>query len=509
MGERRLLFLHHPQTGRRLQLEVPTVFGRSDTLHVYAGGARFSSEDALRLAKLDWVEVSGDIKVSRTHGVLDPAGPWVRDLNSTNGIYVNGRLVPGTPGREGPPHPLRGGDVIQVGDLRLVVELDQADEDSFAEWLALDRQAFLAPDDSLEAAALEAFLHERKRFRTASFAAWAPLEAALQQLRASPTGRLGIVVVALVARPEGPCLHLGGQRVDVADVVSALAALPGTKLLALQAEGDPSACERAFRDLAFQDMVLVTSTVPSHSGVLEPLHDDGASTSPLQRVARAVSAEAALGPYHAVLDGLDGLIRPDSNVLDQSWLDGYQGALQVIVGSRLHAEPGLDLQVSYLCRPDADQGTTGSFRVRHAFDSSRFGDPHTASALTPSWRNDLVGRAAPRPGRGRRLEFRGEQLLEYVTWLAASKWAGILDVTGARLRGHLAVRGGRLIAALDDRQRRNREAALALLALSAGELVPRASLPVGLQPEVDLDLVQLLAEARARRAGGAASAPSP
>jgi hypothetical protein len=63
--------------------------------------------------------VLDDSNVSRRHAEISPSGTaWlIEDLGSTNGVRVNGRTVDG-------PHPLEGGDRVQLGtvDLRFEVE---------------------------------------------------------------------------------------------------------------------------------------------------------------------------------------------------------------------------------------------------------------------------------------------------------------------------------------------------------------------------------------------------
>ena len=61
-----------------------------------------------------------DPNVSRVHAEVRPSGgSWiVRDLGSTNGVKVNGRRL--DPSR---PQSLRGGDVIELGTSRAILEL--------------------------------------------------------------------------------------------------------------------------------------------------------------------------------------------------------------------------------------------------------------------------------------------------------------------------------------------------------------------------------------------------
>jgi hypothetical protein len=65
--------------------------------------------------------VLDDANVSRVHAEVRPSGgAWiVRDLGSTNGIKVNGRRL--DPSR---PQSLRGGDVIELGTSRAILELE-------------------------------------------------------------------------------------------------------------------------------------------------------------------------------------------------------------------------------------------------------------------------------------------------------------------------------------------------------------------------------------------------
>lgn len=66
-----------------------------------------------------------DRTVSRVHAVVERMGErWlVRDLSSRNGTFVNGERILGE-------RPLRGGDEIRVGSVRLVARLDEPqDED--------------------------------------------------------------------------------------------------------------------------------------------------------------------------------------------------------------------------------------------------------------------------------------------------------------------------------------------------------------------------------------------
>src|SRR5690606_2934426 len=95
---RRVLTLRHEGTGRVVPVEVVTVVGRNDTYYRYCEdddrGDRLRPDVADGLAALNYIKISSDAGVSRTHGLFDPAGPTVCDLNSTNGTFLNMERLP-------------------------------------------------------------------------------------------------------------------------------------------------------------------------------------------------------------------------------------------------------------------------------------------------------------------------------------------------------------------------------------------------------------------------------
>lgn len=86
-------------------------------------GHVWESETILRVGRLGSLEiVLDDSSVSRKHAeVRSGDDAWyVRDLESTNGTYVNGvRIGPGE-------HPLRPRDIVQFGKVALIVEVNDA-----------------------------------------------------------------------------------------------------------------------------------------------------------------------------------------------------------------------------------------------------------------------------------------------------------------------------------------------------------------------------------------------
>src|SRR3954447_7195401 len=85
-------------------------------------GKTWESGNVLRAGRLGTLEiVLDDSSVSRRHAEVRHAdtGWWVRDLESTNGTYVNGvRLGPG----ERQLHPR---DIVQFGKVAMMVELPE------------------------------------------------------------------------------------------------------------------------------------------------------------------------------------------------------------------------------------------------------------------------------------------------------------------------------------------------------------------------------------------------
>lgn len=88
-------------------------------------GQTWESDSLLRAGRLATLELPlDDSSVSRRHAEVRLAAPgqWVvRDLESTNGTYVNGvRLAAGS------DHPIKSRDVVQFGKVALMVELVEA-----------------------------------------------------------------------------------------------------------------------------------------------------------------------------------------------------------------------------------------------------------------------------------------------------------------------------------------------------------------------------------------------
>jgi hypothetical protein len=333
-----LLQLYQPESGRRLRIEAPTVFGRSPVLYPYEGMARreFSESVLSTLQRMDFVEVKGDILISRTHGVLDPQGPSIQDLNSRNGVLLNGSpITPTTTSGDGPAVAVKHGDIIRVGEMNFVVEWGMAEERTFYGPLWAMRHAVLAPGLDPQMAELEEFLRDRKRFGCVSVDGWDALREQLTRLAhpALADDGTGITAIVLRATPSGTHLELGGETRRASWLIEQINALNGSKILALHSEGDPAAFERVFEAYALEDALLITSSVPGGAALLEEPLIEEICTAPVERVRQSVGGGGSLAAYHGIRDGLDALVPADTNLLSLAWYRGYEGALTLTSGT--------------------------------------------------------------------------------------------------------------------------------------------------------------------------------
>src|SRR6266498_2855307 len=108
-----------PQRGNYEEARRMTATIRLKGISGEVKGKAWESANVLRAGRLGTLEiVLDDSSVSRRHAEVRQAdnGWWVRDLESTNGTYVNGvRLGPG----ERQLHPR---DIVQFGKVALIVE---------------------------------------------------------------------------------------------------------------------------------------------------------------------------------------------------------------------------------------------------------------------------------------------------------------------------------------------------------------------------------------------------
>jgi FHA domain-containing protein len=103
--------------------------GTDDHLELWVGSTReriplHGGRLTIGQASTNDVPLAFDRTVSRVHAVLERiASRWcVRDLSSRNGTFVNGERILGD-------RPLRAGDEIRIGTVRLIARVDQTPRD--------------------------------------------------------------------------------------------------------------------------------------------------------------------------------------------------------------------------------------------------------------------------------------------------------------------------------------------------------------------------------------------
>lgn len=338
---KRQLTLLHLETGRRVPVEVVTVFGRNDCYYRYT--AEDERPDRLRtaeegLAALNYVKISTDSQVSRTHGLVDPTIPAICDLNSTNGTYVNGQPLSQRYGTTGPMQRLQDRDHLLIGRHEFLAEMTQLTGAELSARLRRGRVAVVASDARGEARAapLRELLAGRKGFSLEPVDDWQSLGESLAHLRGRANEE-GIAVCAVVASLAGRELILGGARYDFLLLMSLFDALPGRKVMLLEVlEGDPLQCEQAFAHLAYEDMVLI---VTSGAGA-DSQEDDGLATGAelIRPVGAASSATPPARPAIGGREALERLVASETNILEVSWTSQTTPGVKVIFGARSRGE---------------------------------------------------------------------------------------------------------------------------------------------------------------------------
>ena len=110
-----------PVPPSQVLVSLPTMVAQAPTWHlvVQPGGQTLALTDELSIGREQDNDLRlDDQKLSRHHAVIEAAGKgWqVRDLGSTNGTGVNGQRISA-------PFLLKLGDIIELGDTRLTLEL--------------------------------------------------------------------------------------------------------------------------------------------------------------------------------------------------------------------------------------------------------------------------------------------------------------------------------------------------------------------------------------------------
>lgn len=337
---RKVVTLQHEGTGRLVPVDVVTVIGRSDTYYRYQDsdvrGDRLNPNVAANLAALNYIKVSSDSQVSRSHGLVDPAGPAVSDLNSTNGTLLNEKRLPTQYGEAGPRMLVKHGDVLVLGQQRFTVDVQEVTDEQVEERVRAGRRGAFATDWSrlVRAERIARHLEERKGFTMRTSVGWAATIAYLYHLQSSAPAD-GVVVVGFTADVRADDLLFDGQPMSFRKLLPLIEKIPGRKVTVLDVDGDPTTCEQLFAIQGYEDMLLVScaggESVPPSSALVGTI-----GTSAMDLIHKSVSGESAglRGAFDDVVDGLDALLPADSNVLAVDWLKSYRGRLKVVFGER-------------------------------------------------------------------------------------------------------------------------------------------------------------------------------
>jgi hypothetical protein len=323
---------------------VTTVFGRSDDYYRYTDADerpdRLRADVASNLASLNYVKLSADERVSRTHGMIDPVIPAICDLNSTNGVLLNHREIPTCAGEAGPMVALSHNDRIQIGRAVFEASVTTASEEELLVRVRAQRFGFVGSDlaGRERASAVKTFLIERKGFAMRDAVGWQAAIANLFRLQQSAHAE-GVAVCALFAEIKGSDLLLNGEPMNFTKLLPLLANIDGRKVLVLEGRGDPAACEQLFEAMAFEDSVMITSGGPP-----DELGDDSDLIVPslqsreMKRMRESLDGGSLAGAFDDAIDGIDALLSPDTNILKVAWIATYDGRIKVTFGSREQSE---------------------------------------------------------------------------------------------------------------------------------------------------------------------------
>lgn len=330
----RRVWLRHAPTNRRVPVEVPTVFGRSDGYYEYTSkdirSDRLRKDVSEGLSALNYVKLCNDDQASRTHGLLDPNEPALCDLNSTNGTFLNEQEIPSRAGEAGPLIKVNDGDRVTIGRQTFTIELRDMAEAEVVEEVNQARYALVACGaKDLEAGeAAQRFLHAEKHFNVRVAANLEEAYQGLVRLEAvAPED--GLVALVTICRVAALVIDFGGASRSFAELLAHFSRVPGRKLLVMASEGDPSTCEEYFASQAYEDMILLTGPQAAMLNGSELI-----SPTLQSRLLR----EKGLAAIENPLDGLDELVSERTNILQVSWLDKHQGPLKVTFGSRPRPE---------------------------------------------------------------------------------------------------------------------------------------------------------------------------
>ena len=337
--------LHHIESGREVPVEVRTVFGRWDTFYRYQSEDdrpdRLGDDEQIEtLAGMNFIQLSTDTKVSRTHGMLDPTMPGLADLSSTNGTRVNGNALRQRSQGPGPYEKINHGDEVVVGFQRFRVEVRSDTFDDACNRAQKHRFGLIVHDgDHIpRARKVRDLLLQRKGFRDvrAVSAGQGSLTSGLFWLRKNASAQ-GVTVVSFHCRAEASALVIQDRPIPFSWILDRVCQIPGRTILALDIDEDPTRFAKMFAERAYEDMALVAAV--GEVSFAEP--EIGTDRSAMVRIAHdSICGKSGPGVLDEAIDGLDAFIPADTNILDTGWTDSYYGRLVVSLGEKERKNPG-------------------------------------------------------------------------------------------------------------------------------------------------------------------------
>ncbi len=316
-------------TGREIPIEQPTVIGRDTEYHRYDDG-RLSAEAIERGAALNFICIPGDGAISRSHAVTDPGAAVVVDLNSKNGTFLDGHRATG--------QGLAVADqaTISVGARRFLVRLETLSARAHRRNLESRRRALVIvdadPERAERAKRIVALLRDKKGFAVEVATSKASAQAKLDELLTTAHEHGIFVCAAIGPRLSGERVLLGDAVVPFRHLLHSVSFVEGRKVLVLDVDGDPTAFERRFAEEGFEDTLLLTA--PGEVSLVDQVVNE--CCTPVMRLHQdSLQGKAGLrGAFDGAIDGLDGLIAPDSNTIQVRCLEGYEGRLAFAFGPR-------------------------------------------------------------------------------------------------------------------------------------------------------------------------------
>lgn len=348
-----------------LRLNGHTTFGRSEDFYDYEANMslRWSKELATDLRKSDYIWISENTCMSRTHGrvlhIQESDTLIYQDLNSTNGSQINFVGLEKTEGtihlakslNQAPDLPvtvLKAGDVVTLGgvesfnvrmvpnpkmilaDTRAAVLIDGCGmntADSFGTTLSLLEQKTFNKDRILTVDC------EAPSIRRA-------YQKAMSKLATKLAEACGFQVIYIKGQVEGDKLLLNDKKIETAaSLLSWVDQIPGAKVLILQSENSAEAFSNCLEERGFQDTLLVTYQGFNLTASQNPATASGAQSGKTAEPALAPQGTFRVSGNDDPNDVLNALIHPDEPNLRTDELQPYVNRdiarLRLTIGEQL------------------------------------------------------------------------------------------------------------------------------------------------------------------------------